>query len=230
MKKVILSIALVGGIFATSHIQAVNNPKVQSVVMSVMQDDGFVNVKFEELNEKVQLAIRGLVDVYELNALQFNAEKQLTKVEATKKDDKTRKTFLFDKEGKEVVIDTVEEIVAKSEEETVEEVKQEVEETMDQAPSAEAMWVWKEDGFVDVKLEQLNEKVQAVVVALLETNELKALQHDAEKQITKVDVVGKEDQVAKTIYLNNEGVETTLDAQPAEQAEEQTQVENAEMK
>ena len=65
----------------------------------------FVEVKLEDLNEKVQEAVRTISETYELNSLQYNAEKQITKIEATKKDDQSKKTFYLDKDGVETTMD-----------------------------------------------------------------------------------------------------------------------------
>jgi hypothetical protein len=59
----------------------------------------------QDLNEKVQEAVRTISETYELNSLQYNAEKQITKVEATKKDDQSKKTFYLDKDGVETTMD-----------------------------------------------------------------------------------------------------------------------------
>ena len=85
---------------STSGTQA---PSIET--MYAMQDDGFVEVKLEDLNEKVQEAVRTISETYELNSLQYNAEKQITKVEATKKDDQSKKTFYLDKDGVETTMD-----------------------------------------------------------------------------------------------------------------------------
>ncbi len=104
MKKVFLSIALVTGIFATANIQATNSTVEQPITEVTFNDDGFVDVKFDELNEKVQDAVRAVAEYYDLNALQYNAEKEITKVVCTKKDDQSQRIFYFDVEGKEIVM------------------------------------------------------------------------------------------------------------------------------
>lgn len=217
MKKVILSMALVAGVSFTT-LQASNVLNSSMVSISQTQDDGFVDIKFEELNEKVQAAVRTVNETYELNSLKYNAETQQTKVEATKRDDRSQKVFIFDNEGKEVV---QEQAPAESTTETT--VEETVTEETTEQPSAELSRSMQDDGFVTVKLEELNENVQAAVKALSETFEVAALQHNAEKGLTKVDLVNKEDQSTKTVYLNNEGAETTLE-QPAE-TETETQTE-----
>lgn len=110
MKKVILSIAIMGSVIGMTSVQQVNAAVEQpaiSIVLddSIAMDDGFVNVKFEDLNEKVQAAVRTLIDQYDINLLQYNAEKKITKVTATSKEDKSEKIVYFDDEGKEVTLD-----------------------------------------------------------------------------------------------------------------------------
>ena len=203
MKKVILSIAFVAaGLFTLSTIQAANTTNGQPGIEVTSNDDGFVDVKFDALNKKVQAAVRVVAQEYELNALKYNAEKQLTKVEATKKEDQSKKTFYFDAEGKELVMEEAKKAEATEKTGTM---KQE------ETPSAENFYseVKGDDGFVAVKIEELNEKVQASINALKETCEVDSIMYNAEKQITKVEVTIKEDQSKKTVYLDNEGVETT---------------------
>jgi len=119
MKKVILSIALAAsGIFTSTSVQAANTVNITNekpIIEVTLDDDGFVDVKFEELNEKVQAAVRSLVQDYDLNALKYNAEKQLAKVETTKKEDQSQKKIYFDNEGVET---TWEEPVKDIEQET----------------------------------------------------------------------------------------------------------------
>ncbi len=222
MKKVILSIVLAAsGIFALTAVQAANSVNATNekpIIEVTLDDDGFVNVKFEELNEKVQAAIRALVQDYDLNALKYNAEKQLAKVETTKKEDQSQKTFYFDAEGKEVVMEE-----AKKEEVAGETLKQQ-----EESPSAEGFYstaqIKGDDGFVEVKFEELNEKVQAAINVLKETYDIDVIKYNAEKQITKVEATNKEDQSQKKIYLDNEGVETTWE-EPVKDVEQETRTE-----
>lgn len=209
MKKVILSIALIAGIVATANIQAANSINEQPIIEVTFDDDGFVDVKFDDLNEKVQEAVKGLAQDYDLNALKYNAEKQLTKVEATKKEDQSPITFYFDAEGKEVVLEEA------KKEETVEQ---------EETPSAEIVYSVSQDddGFVEVKLEDLNEKVQAAINALKETYDIEVIKYNAEKQITKVKVVSKADQTKKKIYFDNDGVETAW-VKPVEDVKQETE-------
>lgn len=223
MKKVILSIALMAGIFATANIQATNSTIEQPIVETVFDDDGFVDVKFEELNEKVQEAVRGIVQEYDLNALKYNAEKQITKVEATKKEDQSKKTFYFDAEGKEKTMEECEGVEKEpvKQEETL---KQETEQELPSPDSFNFTAAQGDDGFVEVKLEELNEKVQAAVNALKETYDIDAIKYNAEKQVTKVKVTSKADQSKNKFYFDNEGVETTWE-KPAKDVEKETKTE-----
>ncbi|HMM17289.1 MAG: hypothetical protein VB079_12980 [Petrimonas sp.] len=119
MKKVILSIALVAsGIFTSTSVQAantVNTTNEKPIIEVTLDDDGFVDVKFEELNEKVQAAINALKETYDIDVIKYNAEKQITKVKVTNKEDQSQKKIYFDNEGVET---TWEEPVKDIEQET----------------------------------------------------------------------------------------------------------------
>ncbi|HBG41286.1 MAG TPA: hypothetical protein DDW85_07715, partial [Porphyromonadaceae bacterium] len=134
MKKVILSITLfAAGLFATSTaIQAADAINSNLVAISVQQDDGFTDVKLEELPEAVQAAINALAGEYDVKTLKYHAEKQVTKVEAIKKADQSSEVLYFDAEGKQTTWEEVPE----------QEVKEEVQE-----PSAEMSSVSQDDGF-----------------------------------------------------------------------------------
>lgn len=211
MKKVILSIALVAGIFATANIQATNSTIEQPIVEIIFDDDGFVDVKFEDLNEKVQEAVRGIAQEYDLNALRYNAEKQITKVVATSKEDQSQKTIYFDAEGKETTFEEP------AQEEAVEQ-QQEGTET----PSADNLYASQDDGFVNITFDELNEKVQDAVRAVAKDYDLNVLQYNAEKQITKLEATKKDDQSKKTFYFDAEGQETTLEEKKEEVQQEET--------
>jgi len=120
MKKVILSVALMLGIIGATQAQSQNKGQIRqdqtTVITHQSQDNGFKDVKLEELNEKVQAAIRALAESYEIDSLQFNEAKQITKVEATKKDDQSKKTFYFDVEGNEITMDITSEQAEKTDE------------------------------------------------------------------------------------------------------------------
>lgn len=209
MKKVILSIAIMASVTGMTSVQQVNAAVEQpsiSIVLDdsiVMDEDGFVEVQLEALNPAVQASVNALTQEYEIKSLKYNAEKQLTKVKLVKKDDQSVKKIYFDADGKEVQKD-------QSQKET-----EETESTMEQqAPSAEIFAAMQDDGFVNVKFEDLNEKVQAAVRSMLDQYDINVLQYDAEKKITKVTATNKEDQSEKIVYLDDEGKEVTLDAAP----------------
>lgn len=209
MKKVILSIAIMASVVGMTSVQQVNAAVEQpsiSIVLDdsiVMDEDGFVEVQLEALNPAVQASVNALTTEYDIKSLKFNAEKQLTKVKLVKKDDQSVKKIYFDADGKEVQKD-------QSQKET-----EETESTMEQqAPSAEIFAAMQDDGFVNVKFEDLNEKVQAAVRSMLDQYDINVLQYDAEKKITKVTATNKEDQSEKIVYLDDEGKEVTLDAAP----------------
>ena len=74
-----------------------------SVRELLLEDDRFTDIKFEELNEKVQAAVNALGETYTVDSLKYNAEKQVTKVKATSKVDQSSKVFYFNNEGVEIV-------------------------------------------------------------------------------------------------------------------------------
>lgn len=104
MKKIILSIAIIAGVITATHIQTVNAGE-RPIVNAIFDDDGFVDVKLEDLNEQVQTAINELTSEYDIQALKYSSEKQLTKVKLTKRDDQSSKTVYFNNEGEEVNLD-----------------------------------------------------------------------------------------------------------------------------
>lgn len=203
MKKVILSIAILAAVITMTSVQQVKAAYEQPAISMVMQDDGFVEVQLDSLSPAVQASVNALATEYDIQSLKFNAEKQITKVKLVKKEDQSAKVVYFDAEGNEV----------QYEDQTKNE---EAEESMEQeAPSAETFAVMQqEDGFVNVKFEDLNEKVQAAVRSMLDQYDINVLQYDAEKKITKVTATNKEDQSEKIVYFDDEGKEVTLDAAP----------------
>jgi len=104
MKKVIVSMAMaISGLFAISVAQGVATVTEDSVRELLLEDDRFTDIKFEELNEKVQAAVNALGETYTVDSLKYNAEKQVTKVKATSKVDQSSKVFYFNYEGVEIV-------------------------------------------------------------------------------------------------------------------------------
>ena len=117
MKKMILTIAMIAGMTAICNIQTLQAVS-QFQIESVSQDEnGFVEVKLEELNPEVQSAVNALLVDYDLKVLKHNAEKQLTKVVLISKQDQSEKKVLLDEKGKEVSKDPI----VKDQAETVEE-------------------------------------------------------------------------------------------------------------
>lgn len=104
IKSTMLAIAIILG---TSAFASVNsNPlNEDNAIETVSQtnDDGFVAVKFGDLNEKVQAAIQGYTEAFDVTALAYNAEKKLTKVTLSSKADQSVKIVILDDEGKEYV-------------------------------------------------------------------------------------------------------------------------------
>ena len=78
---------------------------MNSISISMQDDDGFVTIKLEDLNENVQKAVLALTQNYELDSLKYNSQKQVTKVEATSKEGQATKVVYFDNEGKEILLD-----------------------------------------------------------------------------------------------------------------------------
>lgn len=210
MKKVILSIAIVAGMVLATNVQKVHAIEEQPSVTMVMEDDGFVEVQLEDLSEVVQAAIRNLAQEYDVNALKYNAEKQLTKVELTNKEDQSTKTVYLDAEGKEVEAPT------KAEE--VEAVEQET-------PSVGFAEVMQDNGFVNVKFDVLNEKVQDAVRTIAGSYDVTSLRYNVDQKITEVKGVSKEDQTEKVFYLDDEGKEVEKPAaqEQVEQQQEETE-------
>src|SRR5690606_27453316 len=102
MKKVILIIALVASLIAMSNVQEMNAMSEQPTTAIIWGDDGYVDIKFEDLTLAVQASVTSFKLEYDVKALKYNAEKKLTKVVLIKKDDQTAKTVYLDDEGKKV--------------------------------------------------------------------------------------------------------------------------------
>ncbi len=100
MKAVILSVAMLMGtmIYASANV---TKDVVGSEVVAVQQD-GFVDVKIESLNAKVQEAVKGFEDTYTVKSLAYDTAKKQTKVTLVAKADNAEKTVILDDEGKEV--------------------------------------------------------------------------------------------------------------------------------
>ncbi|MCE5206674.1 MAG: hypothetical protein LLF80_11305 [Porphyromonadaceae bacterium] len=77
-------------------------PSTDVFNITQQKEEGYKNAKFEDLNEKVQKAVRTLIDKYDINSLQYNADKKITKVTAKNKEDQSVKILYLDDEGKEI--------------------------------------------------------------------------------------------------------------------------------
>lgn len=208
MKKVILSVAIIAGMLISTNIQKVHAIQEQPSITMILDDDGFVDVQLQDLSEVVQAAVNAYAQEYDIKALKYNAEKQLTKVKLVKKDDQSTRKVYLDAEGKEV------EAPAKTEE--PERMEQET-------PSAELSEITQDNGFVNVKFEDLNEKVQSAIQTISESYDVTSLKYSAEQKITEVKGTNKEDQSEKAFYLNDEGEEVAQPA-PQEQQQEETEI------
>ena len=105
MKRIIATLVIMGGIFATSY--AANLMTSQTLdnnnSITAVQDE-YVTVKMENLPELIQSAIKTLAgDTFDIQLLEYNQTKEYTRVTLINKTDKTTKVFILDKEGKEVV-------------------------------------------------------------------------------------------------------------------------------
>ena len=67
----------------------------------------------------------------------------------------------------------------------------------------------QEDGYADVKLDALSEKVQTAIKANYADYTVKSTAFNAEKKLAKVVLVSKADKSEKTVILDEEGKEVT---------------------
>ena len=228
MKKFI-SIAIIAGIFTLTSIQAAETsaPSTQNV----LQDNGYVNVQAENLNEEVQSAINEFSEEYEVKSIQYNATQNLTKVEYVKRDDQSTKTVVFrdsgekvenDREGRDANVNQQQrelqqrELEHQQEGEFFEErqhleqqqqlQQRELEQNeLQRIPSAEMSIVNDDDKFENVKFEDLNENVQNAIREISGEWEVTEIKHSSEKGLTKVKATNKEDQTEKKFLFDNEG-------------------------
>ena len=105
MKRIIATLVIMGGIFATSYAANLMTSKTLNNDNSIMAvQDEYVTVKMENLPELIQSAIKTLVgETFDIQLLEFNQTKEYTRVTLINKTDKTTKVVILDKEGKEVV-------------------------------------------------------------------------------------------------------------------------------
>lgn len=105
MKKIFLTAAMVLGIFAFSNAQvtqdSVNNNKLAEVATANPTDDGYKEVKLEQLTPQVQQAIKTNYTAFEIKAVAYHETKKLTKVTLVSKDNGSEKVVVLNEEGKE---------------------------------------------------------------------------------------------------------------------------------
>jgi hypothetical protein len=101
MKKMILSIAVIAGMFLMTNLNNVNASEKPTISI-VTENDGFVEVDLKDLNEKVQASINELANEYDVKSIKYNTEKQLTKVVLIKKDDQSTKKVYLNDNGEKV--------------------------------------------------------------------------------------------------------------------------------
>lgn len=63
----------------------------------------------------------------------------------------------------------------------------------------------EEDVYTDIELADLNENVQAAINSLSETFTVKSITYNAEKKLTKVSLISKEDEKESVVILDDEG-------------------------
>ena len=102
MKKVILCAALLIGCVAFVNAQAARISADNAVTQ--LASDDYKEVKLADLSQVVQDAVKEIAgETYDVKKVEFNAEKELTKVTLVGKEDgSAEKTVVLDKEGKEV--------------------------------------------------------------------------------------------------------------------------------
>lgn len=101
----ILSLAVMAGVSVFANAGNVNGEVFTNkaeIVASLDQEDGFVEVKLEDLNENVKKAVEAYSETDTVKTIEYNAEKKLTKVTLVSKADSTEKVVTLDDEGKEV--------------------------------------------------------------------------------------------------------------------------------
>ena len=72
MKKMILSIAVIAGMFLMTNLNNVNASEKPTISI-VTENDGFVEVDLKDLNEKVQASINELANEYDV--VKYSIEK-----------------------------------------------------------------------------------------------------------------------------------------------------------
>ncbi len=199
MKKMILSFVVIAGMFLMTNSNVANASEKPSISI-VTEDDGFVEVRLQDLNEKIQASINDLTSEYDVQTLKYNEEKKLTKVVLIKKDDQTTKKVYFNENGEKIEKD-------KDANKNVERESTQQIEQLQQPPFAVLDDPNQHDGFVEVKLEDLNENVQSAIRELGNTYDVSTITYNKDKKITKIKSKNKADQTEKVFKFDDEGKE-----------------------
>lgn len=101
MKTIVLAIALMTGAGMTTYAQQATtmNAPIERIAQ---QEDVFVKISFDDLNDNVKAAITKLAEEYNIKELAYNVEKKLTKVTLTSKADDSETEVILDDEGKTI--------------------------------------------------------------------------------------------------------------------------------
>jgi len=105
MKKLVLSVAFIAAVcgFANANTsEQIYNAEMTETTITCAQEDGFVAVKLEDLNENVQKAINTYSETNTVKELAYNAENKQTKVTLVSNSDKSEKTIVLNNDGQEV--------------------------------------------------------------------------------------------------------------------------------
>lgn len=222
MKKMILSIAVIAGMFLMTNLNVATASEKPSISI-VTEDDGFVEVRLQDLNENIQASINALTSEYDVQTLKYNEEKKLTKVVLIKKDDQSTKKVYFNENGEKIEKDN--DANQNVERESIQQTEQ-----IQQPPFAVLDDPNQNDGFVEVKLKDLNENVQSAIREIGNTYDISTITYSSDKKITKVISKNKADQTEKVFKFDDEGKELQHKAKDKEfekaQEQREEQIEN----
>ena len=100
MKRIILCAALLVGCVTFANAWTISSETVSTVQIT---DNDYKEVALADLSQVVQNAVKELAgEDYDVKKVEFNAEKEFTKVTFLKTEDNTEKVVILNKEGKEV--------------------------------------------------------------------------------------------------------------------------------
>ncbi|MDR0368408.1 MAG: hypothetical protein LBH82_04630 [Bacteroidales bacterium] len=102
MRKIIVTITMFFGIctFAYAQTPPPSQGETQTTEAKA-SDDGYKEVKIEALNQAVQMAIKANYADFTVKTIAYNAEKKMTKVTFTTKEEK-EVVVVLNEEGKEI--------------------------------------------------------------------------------------------------------------------------------